>query len=223
MLEHVPAWLGGLLRNVRAGHAKLLAADPDLGAFDATLSLTSPAFASEARMPPRFTGDGEGVSPPLVWSAPPEGTACFALVVEDPDAPLPRPIAHAVVWGLPADARQLAEGAIGRDGAGAPDGRDVGRNSFFGEGWLPPDPPRGHGSHDYVFQLFALSEQPGSARAPAARRWPRRSRARCWRWGCSSAPIRARRKRPSARSARRAPPDGSGLDAASRSRQQPYA
>jgi len=36
----------------------------------------------------------------------------------------------------------------------------VGRNSFFSEGWLPPDPPTGHGSHDYVFQLFALSETP---------------------------------------------------------------
>ena len=23
-------------------------------------------------------------------------------------------------------------------------------------GWLPPDPPPGHGSHRYAFQLFAL-------------------------------------------------------------------
>ena len=37
---------------------------------------------------------------------------------------------------------------------------DVGRNSFYTEGWLPPDPPTGHGSHDYVFQLFALNEVP---------------------------------------------------------------
>ena len=38
----------------------------------------------------------------------------------------------------------------------APD-EDVGRNSFFRDGWLPPDPPTGHGSHDYVFQMFALA------------------------------------------------------------------
>ncbi|TXP83646.1 YbhB/YbcL family Raf kinase inhibitor-like protein, partial [Escherichia coli] len=24
------------------------------------------------------------------------------------------------------------------------------------QGWLAPDPPTGHGSHDYVFQLLAL-------------------------------------------------------------------
>ena len=27
------------------------------------------------------------------------------------------------------------------------------------EGWLPPDPPRGHGDHRYVFQLFALDAE----------------------------------------------------------------
>lgn len=25
---------------------------------------------------------------------------------------------------------------------------------------MPPDPPTGHGPHNYVFQLFALSEAP---------------------------------------------------------------
>ena len=27
-------------------------------------------------------------------------------------------------------------------------------------GWLPPDPPPGHGPHRYVFQLFALANEP---------------------------------------------------------------
>ena len=38
--------------------------------------------------------------------------------------------------------------------------RDVGRNCFLSEGWLPPDPPPRHGEHDYVFQLVAFSERP---------------------------------------------------------------
>ncbi|NIJ07560.1 hypothetical protein FHS31_001156 [Sphingomonas vulcanisoli] len=165
MLEHVPAWLGGLLHNVRAGHGKLVAADPSLGALEATLDLTSPAFADEGRLPIRFTADGAGTSPPLTWGEAPEGTDCFALIVEDPDAPAPRPLVHAVVWGIGAQERRLEEGAIVRDGAGGPDG-DVGLNSFRSEGWLPPDPPRGHGRHDYVFQLFALSEQPDLGESP---------------------------------------------------------
>lgn len=160
MLEHVPHWLGSLLHNVRAGHAKLAIVDPALAIGDTSLALMSPAFADGARLPDRFTEDGTGVSPPLVWRDPPEGTQGFALVVEDPDAPAPQPLVHAIVWHLPADARQLAEGAIRADGTGGPDGSDVGRASFGTDGWLPPDPPTGHGSHDYVFQLFALRELP---------------------------------------------------------------
>ncbi|HWI84715.1 MAG TPA: YbhB/YbcL family Raf kinase inhibitor-like protein [Sphingomonas sp.] len=160
MLEHVPRWLGALMRNVRAGHSKLAIVDRDLDVGNTTLDLASPAFANGARLPERFTADGDGVSPPLVWRDPPEGTHSFALIVEDPDAPAPQPLVHAVVWNIPADERRLAEGAIARDGRGGSDGRDVGRASFFSEGWLPPDPPTGHGSHDYVFQLFALAETP---------------------------------------------------------------
>lgn len=163
MLEHVPHWLGRALTNVRAGAAKLAVAQNSLGSFEA-LDLTSPAFADGGRLPPRFTADGEGVSPPLVWRDPPAGTARLALLVEDADSPTPQPLVHAVVWGLKPDVGQLVEGAITADGDGA-GGRDVGRNSYAREGWLPPDPPTGHGEHRYVFQLFALDNgaaDPGS-------------------------------------------------------------
>jgi Raf kinase inhibitor-like YbhB/YbcL family protein len=160
MLEHVPHWLGALMRNVRAGHAKLAIVNPDLNVGQTSLELSSPAFANGARLPERFTADGEGTSPPLVWRDPPAGTTSLALIVEDADAPAPYPLVHAVVWNIPAGENRLAEGAIARDGNGGADGSDVGRNSFLSEGWLPPDPPTGHGSHDYVFQLFALRETP---------------------------------------------------------------
>jgi len=159
MLEHVPQWLGAMLRNVRAGHSKLAIVSPDLNVGSESLELGSPAFPYGGRLPERFTADGEGASPPLVWRNPPDGTVCFALIVEDPDAPVLYPLVHAIVWNIPADARQLTEGAIASDGKSGASG-DVGRNSLYTEGWLPPDPPTGHGSHDYVFQLFALNEVP---------------------------------------------------------------
>jgi Raf kinase inhibitor-like YbhB/YbcL family protein len=165
MLEHIPAWLGHLLRERRAGHAGLVVADPRIGTDTHAIDLSSPAFAHGARLPIRFTADGEGVSPPLVWGDVPPGTASLALIVEDPDAPSSRPLVHAIVWDMPPDQRRIAEGVIVADGAGGPDG-DVGRNSFLREGWLPPDPPTGHGTHDYVFQLFALSERPTIAATP---------------------------------------------------------
>ena len=160
MLEHVPAWLGRALGTVRAGADKLAIARPELGTGFVSLEVSSPAFADGARLPVRFTADGEGVSPPLVWSAPPDGTAALALIVEDPDAPAAQPLVHALVWGMAPGSGGLGEGAIVGDGAGAA-GHDVGRNSFLREGWLPPDPPTGHGSHAYAFQLFALDANAG--------------------------------------------------------------
>ena len=65
------------------------------------------------------------------------------------------------VWGIEADRTALFPAATPDPASG-----DVGRNSFYTEGWLPPDPPTGHGSHDYVFQLFALNEVPSMGPSP---------------------------------------------------------
>ncbi|MHA6718877.1 YbhB/YbcL family Raf kinase inhibitor-like protein [Sphingomonas sp. RS6] len=164
MLEHVPHWLGSALKGFRAGSAKLAIVQPELGSFQ-VMNLASPAFANGARMPERFTADGEGVSPPLFWTNVPEGTETLALIVEDPDAPTPQPLVHALVWGLPLDG-ELKEGAIRADGAGDAQGKDVGRNSSLGEGWMPPDPPTGHGPHHYAFQIFALGAGPAIGESP---------------------------------------------------------
>ncbi|GAA4008687.1 hypothetical protein GCM10022280_01800 [Sphingomonas swuensis] len=155
MLEKLPHWLGAALRPLRAGHEGLTICKVEHDGAG-LLTLSSPAFAPGGRLPPRFTADGEGLSPPLFWSGVPEGADSLVLVVEDADAPAPRPLVHALVVGIDASATSLAEGAIVADGKGA-EGRNVGRNSYLAEGWLPPDPPTGHGAHDYVFQLFAIA------------------------------------------------------------------
>lgn len=162
MLEHLPHWLGAALRGLRAGPEKLAVAQAGLGAF-ARLRLESPAFADGARLPERFTADGDGVSPPLLWYALPAGTAALALIVEDADAPAPQPLVHALAWRIDPAAGMLGEGAIGAHDsttAGAAAGAEAGRHSLLGQGWLPPDPPNGHGPHHYAFQLFALDAAP---------------------------------------------------------------
>jgi Raf kinase inhibitor-like YbhB/YbcL family protein len=111
-------------------------------------SLRSAAFDNGGELDPSFTADEEdSVAPPLEWTVPPAGTQELVLVVEDPDAPSPRPFCHWLVWGLAPQKGQLLEGE-------APP--RVGKNSFGNSEWLLPDPPTGHGAHDYVFQLFAL-------------------------------------------------------------------
>ncbi|MCY7398346.1 MAG: YbhB/YbcL family Raf kinase inhibitor-like protein [Sphingomonas bacterium] len=167
MLEHLPSWLGQALGSVRAGADRVAIAALRPGECLA-ISLGSAAFADGARIPERFTADGEGVSPPLHWGPLPEGTAALALLVEDADSPSPNPIVHAVVWDLDLVTNRLEEGAIGTIGDGAPGGAgpETGRNSYLQRRWLPLDPPPGHGEHQYVFQLFALSSVPDLERAP---------------------------------------------------------
>ena len=150
MLENVPAWLGKAIRNLRAGHGKLavagLAGEGMLGKDG--FAVSSPAFRDGEPLDPCFTADEEdAVAPPLEWTAPPADAQELVLIVEDPDAPTPEPFCHWLVWGLPPQQGKLLEGETPPR---------VGKNSFQNSEWLLPDPPTGHGPHDYVFQLFAL-------------------------------------------------------------------
>ena len=74
-----------------------------------SLQLTSSAFASNEKIPLRYSGDGEDVSPPLAWRDLPAGTAELALICDDPDAPTPHPWVHWVIWGLKPQAGELPE------------------------------------------------------------------------------------------------------------------
>jgi Raf kinase inhibitor-like YbhB/YbcL family protein len=115
----------------------------------ADLKLTSTAFHHHERIPDRHSGDGEDVSPELMWSGAPEGTKAFAIVVHDPDAPLVDGFTHWVAYGIPGDVNTLPEG-----------GHDAiqGTNSMGNTGFNGPAPPPGHGSHHYYFWIYALDE-----------------------------------------------------------------
>lgn len=160
MLEKLPQVVGHALREQRAGLDKIVFNQLRLGAGTAALAVRSLAFADHAPIPANYTADGDGTSPPLEWTGVPAGAHSLVLIVEDADSPTPQPLVHAIVADLPAADGNLAEGAIARDSPQAEDAT-IGRNSFLQAGWLPPDPPPGHGAHRYVFQLFALAPGPG--------------------------------------------------------------
>lgn len=164
MLEKLPPVIGRALRRVRPGMNRIAANQEKLGDSVTALVLESSAFPRDAALPVRFTADGEGVSPPLNWSVLPDRTVSLALLVEDADSPTPMPLVHAIVANL-VPGSHLIEGAIvEKDG-----GPIVGKNSFLKAGWLPPDPPRGHGPHRYAFQLFALDKMLDLAPRPGRR------------------------------------------------------
>jgi Raf kinase inhibitor-like YbhB/YbcL family protein len=173
MLEKIPRGVGHALRGVRAGFERTASERPAFVDIPDTIALESPAFEDGGSIPPRHTADGEGLSPPLSWSAPPPAAEAFVLLVEDPDAPGPEPLVHLLAWDLPPGLRTLPEGQFASPGHQGLN-EVLGHNSYLRAAWLPPDPPTGHGPHLYVFQIYALSERlnfdghPGRSRVLAA-------------------------------------------------------
>jgi len=73
------------------------------------LVLASPAIPPGGEIPSQYTCDGADISPPLTWSAPPNGTQSLVLVVEDPDAPS-GVFRHWTAFDIPAGSHGLDAG-----------------------------------------------------------------------------------------------------------------
>jgi Raf kinase inhibitor-like YbhB/YbcL family protein len=157
MLEKLPESVGHALVNQRAGMEQVVYNHLHARRDVPRLSVSSPTFAFNGRLPVRYTADGDGVSPPIAWSDCPADTASVAIIVEDADSPTPHPLVHAIAIDVTSENRTIVEGALSAPNETSPE-LEIGSNSFFRHSWLPPDPPPGHGEHRYVFQVFALRE-----------------------------------------------------------------
>jgi Raf kinase inhibitor-like YbhB/YbcL family protein len=115
------------------------------------MKLSSPAFADGEAIPSRFTCDGHDASPALAIEGLPEGTACLALIMDDPDAPVGT-WDHWVAYDIPVTAA-IPEGVKALGTAGC--------NSWRKTGYGGPCPP--FGEHRYFFRVYALSAPLGLA------------------------------------------------------------
>ena len=165
MLEKLPAGVGRALKSVRPGTEALVTQDASFAEVPDVIAITSTAFPPDGAIPSRYTEDGEKLSPPLEWIGVPPEAQALVLLVEDADSPTFRPLVHAILGDLAPHDGGLAEGELPSSGSGS-ERFGMGRNSFLSHGWLPPDPPRGHGPHRYAFQMFALDEAPTFNKAP---------------------------------------------------------
>ena len=120
-----------------------------------SFEIQTTAFKPGGDIPKKFTCAGANVSPALRWTGPPAGTESFALIMDDPDAPMGTWV-HWVAYDLPAGKRQLPEGAPKGDDLQG--GGQQGRNDFPEVGYGGPCPPPGK-PHRYYFKLYALDKK----------------------------------------------------------------
>ncbi len=128
------------------------------------MEIKSTAFQHGARIPAKHTCDGADVSPPLEWVKAPAGTKNFALICDDPDAPMGTWV-HWVIYDIPAGITNLPEKVPALKEL--PSGAKQGVTDFRTVGYGGPCPPSGE--HRYFFKLYALDGptglKPGATKA----------------------------------------------------------
>ncbi len=133
------------------------------------MKISSAAFSAGETIPKKFTCDGPDTSPQLSWTEAPAKTQSFALIMDDPDAPVGTWV-HWVLFDLPSDTKELPEGVPKQDQLA--NGARQGRNDFGKIGYGGPCPPPGN-AHRYFFKLYALDAKlnlkAGAAKADAER------------------------------------------------------
>ena len=118
------------------------------------MEIKSSAFKNNEEIPAKYTCKGQDVSPELTWSGAPQGTKSFALISDDPDAPVGTWV-HWVIYDIPPDTMQLPEAVPKKEIL--EDGSKQGMTDFRDIGYGGPCPPPGT-PHRYFFKLYALDE-----------------------------------------------------------------
>ena len=128
------------------------------------IQISSTAFAEGQPIPEKHTGQGRDASPPLKWTGAPASTKSFALIADDPDAPVGTWV-HWVLCDLPSATTELPEDTP--KAQFLPGGAKQGINDFRRLGYGGPMPPPGK-PHRYFFNLYAfdtmLNLKPGLAK-----------------------------------------------------------
>ena len=116
------------------------------------MKLTSTAFQHKAKIPSKYTCDGQNINPPLKFSDVPKEAKSLVLIMDDPDVPKNlRPdgmFDHWLMFNIPAQTSEIEENSEpeGMHGTGT-----SGKPNYFGP--CPPDR-----EHRYFFKLYALDD-----------------------------------------------------------------
>lgn len=118
-----------------------------------TLAVTSSSFTHNDMISSKYTADGPDISPHLKWSEGPSGTKSYAVICDDPDAPVGN-WNHWILFNIPPEITELQEHfLIGKKPS--PSIR-AGTNDFRKPDYGGPAPPGG--VHRYFFKVYALNE-----------------------------------------------------------------
>jgi Raf kinase inhibitor-like YbhB/YbcL family protein len=115
---------------------------------DTKLQLTSTAFALNENIPIQYTCKGDNINPPLNITDIPSDTKSMSLIMHDPDTPIGDYL-HWIMWDIQPSIQSVAANSL-------PVGAVQGLNDSHSNQYIGPCPPKGTGTHRYIFELYAL-------------------------------------------------------------------
>jgi Raf kinase inhibitor-like YbhB/YbcL family protein len=133
VLLMVPGCIGGLTRT-----------ENHTNTGGVMMRISSTAFKEGEMIPKKYTCLGEDINPQLKWEEVPPETKSFALIMDDPDAPMGT-WTHWLVKDIPPNVKEIKEKSV----TGVQIKNSGGRLEYHG-----PCPPSG--VHRYFFKLYAL-------------------------------------------------------------------
>lgn len=113
------------------------------------MNITSAAFRHGGAIPDKYTAYHDNISPPLRVEGLTPGAKCWALIVDDPDAPRGT-FTHWLLFNIPVSVTEIPEGET-------PAGALVGKNDHGTTDYFGPRPPSGE--HRYYFTAYALAKK----------------------------------------------------------------
>ena len=113
------------------------------------MNITSPAFKHGGKIPEEYSAYADNISPPLRVEGLTPGAKCWALIMDDPDAPRGT-FTHWLLYNIPVEITDIPEGTV-------PARALVGKNDHGTIEYFGPRPPSGE--HRYYFTAYALARK----------------------------------------------------------------
>ena len=110
--------------------------------------IISPVFRAGSQIPFQYSCQGQNINPPLNIFSPPAGSQSLTLIMHDPDA-VSGDFLHWLVWDIPPSTESIPVNSV-------PVGAVQGRNGRGKAEYTGPCPPKGSGTHHYIFDFYAL-------------------------------------------------------------------
>ncbi len=115
------------------------------------IKVSSNDFQNGGSIPSLFTCEGKNISPQISWANYPKNTKSFALIADDPDAPMGTWV-HWIVYNIPNKTNELKQNfPLDKEFS---NGIKQGMTDFGKTGFGGPCPPSG--VHRYFFKVYAL-------------------------------------------------------------------